>query len=122
MTASPPFAALTDAARRRPPALTALRDPTVFAPADDDARPSQADLLRRIDEALDFAQSYLSAHPEAGNQGVGIPAATEVPRPHGSYPEVLEALAAELSPLDPDVQSNRGNWFHNLWHAANGTS
>jgi hypothetical protein len=85
----------------------------------DRRRPRQRVLLRRIRESLDLGQSVLSAHPELGNQGPNVPPATEVPRPEGSYPEVLERLAFEFSPLAP---GNRGNWLHNLYHAATGTS
>lgn len=97
-------------------------DPEHFPPAGSSHRESRRTLLRRINESLDFAQAYLTEHPQAGYQGPGIPPATEVPRPTGTYAEVLQALASQLAPLDPNVQSNRGNWFHNLWHAANGTS
>ena len=96
-------------------------DPTRFVPSGDGERQSRRVLLRRVNEALDFAQAYLTGHPESGFRGPGIPRATEVPRGDGGYADVLQVLATELSPLDPDVHSNRGNWFHNLWHAANGT-
>ena len=106
-------------ARRSP---DSFGDPDRFEPVRKPGRVSRRVLLRRINESLDFAQAYLTDHPDAGVQGPGIPPATEVPRPEGTYPEVLQALANELSPLDPNVHSNRGNWFHNLWHAANGTA
>lgn len=96
-------------------------DPHRFVPAGKEMRQSRRILLRRVNEALDFAQAYLTEHPEAGSRGPGIPRATEVPRSDGGYAALLAVLAAELSPLDPNVHSNRGNWFHNLWHAANGT-
>jgi hypothetical protein len=107
------------AAARR--AAGGFDDPDRFLPVRGRERESRRTLLRRINESLDFAQAYLREHPVAGNQGPGIPAATEVPRPRGTYAEVLQALSAQLAPLDPNVQSNRGNWFHNLWHNANGT-
>jgi hypothetical protein len=114
---------LADAGTRRArQAPDGFGDPDRFVPVQRPARVSKRVLLRRIYASLDFAQAYLTEHPEAGNQGPSIPPATQVPRPVGTYPEVLQALAAQLAPLDPDVQSNRGNWFHNLWHAANGTS
>lgn len=97
-------------------------DPDSFEPVRGRDRESRRTLLRRIESSLDFVQAYLTAHPEAGYQGPGIPPVTEVPRPRGTYPEVLQALADQLYPLDPHVHSNRGNWFHNLWHAATGTS
>lgn len=97
-------------------------DPAGFVPVPHPRPADQHRLLDRINESLDFVQAYLTAHPEAGAQGPNIPPKTEVPRPTGSYPEVLAALSSELAPLDPKVQSNRGNWFHNLWHAATGTS
>jgi hypothetical protein len=106
------------AARRR----GGFGDPNRFPPVDHPSRPDRRRLRRRINQSLDFAQAYLTAHPEAGQRGPGIPPATDVPRPRGGYAEVLQALADQLSPLDPNVQTNRGNWFHNLWHAANGTS
>jgi hypothetical protein len=96
-------------------------DPTRFVPTIGGERQTRRVLLRRVNQALDFAQAYLTAHPEAGSRGPGIPTATEVPRSHGGYADLLQVLANELSPLDPNVHSNRGNWFHNLWHAANGT-
>jgi hypothetical protein len=96
-------------------------DPTRFVPTIGGEHQTRRVLLRRVNQALDFAQAYLTAHPEAGSRGPGIPTATEVPRSHGGYADLLQVLANELSPLDPNVHSNRGNWFHNLWHAANGT-
>jgi hypothetical protein len=75
-------------------------------------------LLRRINAALDFAQAYLTEHPEAGNQGPNFPVETEVPRPTGSYQSVLAQLSGLFVPLEG--LSHRGNWFHNLWHAARG--
>jgi hypothetical protein len=75
-------------------------------------------LLRRINAALDRAQAYLTEHPEAGDQGPNFPVETEVPRPTGSYQSVLAQLSGLFVPLEG--QSNRGNWFHNLWHAARG--
>ena len=96
-------------------------EPTRFVPSAGGERQSRRVLLRRVNQALDFAQAYLTAHPEAGFRGPGIPRATEVPRSDGGYADLLQVLATELSPLDPNVHSNRGNWFHNLWHAANGT-
>lgn len=80
---------------------------------------NQQVLLRRIRAALDFAQTVLTARPELGEQGPNFPVETEVPRPHGSYPEVLEQLTVAFDSLAP---SNRGNWLHNLYHAATGTS
>ncbi|HEY5979702.1 MAG TPA: hypothetical protein VIT41_08705 [Microlunatus sp.] len=97
-------------------------DPQRFVPAGKEVRQSRRLLLHRVNEALDFVQAYLTAHPEAGFRGPGIPRATEVPRSKGGYADLLQVLATELSPLDPAVHSSRGNWFHNLWHAANGTS
>ena len=93
----------------------------IFAPPAKDGCVTEATLLRRIGESLDFAQSYLTAHPEAGDQGPNVPPVTEVPRPQGSYAEVLEGLAGELFPLNPNTQTHSANWFHNLWHAATGT-
>lgn len=75
-------------------------------------------LIGRINAALDFAQAYLTEHPEAGNQGPNFPVETEVPRPTGSYQAVLAQLSGLFVPLN--AHSNRGNWFHNLWHAAHG--
>lgn len=79
-------------------------------------------LLERIYEGLTILQRYLDENPDAGNQGGGRPPITTVPRPEGSFPDVLEQLAQLMSPLDPDARPDQGNWFHNLWHAATGTS
>lgn len=110
------------AARRAKRTPGSFTDPDRFVPVHHPDRETRRTLLRRVNASLDFVQAYLTAHPEAGYQGPGVPAATEVPRPEGTYAEVLQGLADQLYPLDPNVQSNRGNWFHNLWHAANGTS
>lgn len=87
-------------------------------------------LLDRIDAALAHMQVYLDRHPELG-AGSGQVAgesrfvaqrsgqlllAARVPRPTGTLPQVLAALQAEYDFLAPSP--TRGNWLHNLAHAA----
>lgn len=78
-------------------------------------------LLARIDEGLDNLQRALDENPELGNRGPGLPPLLAVPRPTGSYRDVVTELADWFFPLNPQIHLNRGNWFHNLWHAATGT-
>lgn len=77
---------------------------------------SERVLLARISAALDHLQSTLDANPHLGKDG---PIQHDsVPRPEGSLIEVLTQLATFFEPLDPRIPSNRGNWLHNLAHAA----
>lgn len=91
------------------------KNPTVVAVHPPDVVPEQV-LLARISAALDHMQSALDANPDLGKDG---PIQHDsVPRPEGSLVEVLTQLAALFEPLDPRIATNRGNWLHNLAHAA----
>lgn len=77
----------------------------------------EAVMLARITAALDHMDALLAHEPELGNDPPRQHA--EVPRPQGcTLPEVLAELEGFFFPLDPDIASNRGNWLHNLAHAA----
>jgi hypothetical protein len=72
---------------------------------------AEAVLLARINAALDHLQEVLNEQIRDGVPGeVG-----EVPRPSGSLEVVLGQLAIAFDFLD---DTNKGNWFHNLAHAA----
>lgn len=77
---------------------------------------SEDALLARISAALDHMQSVLDADPDLGKDGPIQHDA--VPRPEGSLVEVLTELSAFFEPLDPRIPPSRGNWLHNLAHAA----
>jgi hypothetical protein len=64
-------------------------------------------LLGRINAALDHLREVQIGSPD-GEGG-------EVPRPTGSLEHVLGQLAIAFDFLE---DSNKGNWFHNLAHAA----
>ena len=98
---------LTIRSPRKNPTLAAVHPPDVS---------SETGLLARISAALDQMQSALDANPQLGKDG---PIQHDsVPRPDGSLVEVLTQLAAFFEPLDPRIATNRGNWLHNLAHAA----
>lgn len=78
---------------------------------------SEEVLLARIAAALDHLDELLVQQPELG---VDPPRRhVQVPRPQGcTLPDVLAELDRSFFPLDPNIASNRGNWLHNLAHAA----
>jgi hypothetical protein len=84
--------------------LTFTLDPTQ-APTDEQL------LLDRIDAALAQLQVQQDLKPLPNG-----PADGRVPRPVGSLPEVIGKLAVEFDFLSP--APNRGNWLHQLAHAA----
>ncbi len=98
---------LTIRSPRKNSTLAAVHPPEVV--------PERA-LLARISAALDHMQSVLDANPALGKDGQIQH--DSVPRPEGSLIEVLTQLAVFFDPLDPKIQTNRGNWLHNLAHAA----
>jgi hypothetical protein len=106
---------LFDAAGVRLTIRSPLKNPTVAAVQPPDVLPEKY-LLARISAVLDHMQAALDANPDLGKDG---PLQHDsVPRPEGSLAEVLSQLAASFEPLDPQTPSNRGNWLHNLAHAA----
>ncbi|HEY5845437.1 MAG TPA: hypothetical protein VIT42_01485 [Microlunatus sp.] len=98
---------LTIHSPRKHPAVAA-----VFPP---DTVPERV-LLARISAVLDHMQKALDANPDLGKDG--RIQHDSVPRPDGSLIDVLTQLAALFEPLDPRIPTNRGNWLHNLAHAA----
>ena len=98
---------LTIRSPRKNPTVAAVYPPDVV---------SETALLARIAAALDHMQSALDANPDLGQDGPIHHDA--VPRPEGLLVEVLTQLAAFFEPLDPKISTNRGNWLHNLAHAA----
>ena len=106
---------LFDAAGVRLTIRSPRKNPTMAAVQPPDVLPEKY-LLARISAVLDNMQSALDANPDLGKDG---PLRHDsVPRPEGSLVEVLTQLAASFEPLDPQIRSNRGNWLHNLAHAA----
>ena len=69
-------------------------------------------LLGRINAALDHLQEVLN---EQISEGLPDDEGGEVPRPTGSLDHVLGQLAIAFDNLE---DTNKGNWFHNLAHAA----
>jgi hypothetical protein len=74
-------------------------------------------LLLRVARALGYLQAILDRRPELGQIAPGH-VITETPHPEGTLAEVVEQLASEFGPMNPNTMPNRGGWLHLLAHAA----
>ena len=70
-------------------------------------------LLLRIGRALGYMQAMLDRKPELGQVAPGH-VVTETPHPQGTLAEVLQQLAREFGPMNPETMPNRGGWLHLL--------
>ena len=68
-------------------------------------------LLLRIGRALGYMQAMLDRKPELGQVAPGH-VVTETPHPQGTLAEVLQRLAREFGPMNPETMPNRGGWLH----------
>jgi hypothetical protein len=90
------------------------------APEDTDPTAEVVDeqvLLLRVARALGYLQAILDRRPELGQLAPGQ-VITETPHPEGTLAEVIEQLASEFGPMNPNTMPNRGGWLHLLAHAA----
>jgi hypothetical protein len=70
----------------------------------------------RIERVLARAQHFLEENP-GGGPAAHWPARTQVPRPDGSFEEVVAALRTATN---GSRNSHSGGWLHNLMHAMGG--
>ena len=71
----------------------------------------------RIERVLDLAQEFLDESPQGAAAAVRWPVGVEVPRPDGSFEDVVAALGSATN-VRPNAHS--AGWFHNLLHAMRG--